>query len=211
MKLIFIGPEWSRRHKMQVTVCSVLWPANQGSGFHAAQCTGSLHTTFDSSCCALTTEEPFVSCCAQWKGARILYLKLAQDPKSIADFAKQLECESCISRIINMLQHPSKDPISVFALDVSSSKSSTQFGRLIALATLVMQAQMTGVLLSIILQLALADSNSLMQHMYEAGGLAPLHLLAMDCTKHTHPDIDTVRSIKLARHDVHAKLAQLYR
>ncbi|KAL0051936.1 hypothetical protein WJX82_004816 [Trebouxia sp. C0006] len=33
----------------------------------------------------------------------------------------------------------------------------------------------------------------------------------MDCTKHTHPDIDTVRSIKLARHDVHAKLAQLYR
>lgn len=152
-----------------------------------------------------------VLCHVQWKGARILYLKLAQDPKSIADFAEQLECESCISRIIHMLQHPSKAPISVFALDVSASKSFIQIGRLTALATLVMQAQMTGLLLSIILQLALADSNSLMQHTYEAGGLARLHLLAMDCTKHTHPEIDTLTSIKLVRHDVHAKLAQLYR
>ncbi len=175
------------------------------------ECTGSLHNTFKSSCCALATEETFVSCCVQWKGARILYLKLAHDPKSIAEFAEQLECESCISKIVHMLEHLSKDPISVFALDVSASKSSIQIGRLTALATLVMQAQMTGLLLSMILQLALANSNSLTQHIYEAGGLTLLHLLAMDCTKHTHPEIDTVRSIKLSRHDVHAKLAQLYR
>ncbi len=104
------------------------------------ECTGSLHNTFKSSCCALATEETFVSCCVQWKGARILYLKLAHDPKSIAEFAEQLECESCISKIVHMLEHPSKDPISVFALEVSASKSSIQTGRLTALATLVMQS-----------------------------------------------------------------------
>ncbi|KAL0027090.1 hypothetical protein WJX79_004843 [Trebouxia sp. C0005] len=51
----------------------------------------------------------------QWKGARILYLKLAQDPKSIVDFAEQLGCLSCISKITHMLDNPNTDPISIFA------------------------------------------------------------------------------------------------
>lgn len=153
----------------------------------------------------------FASWRVQWKGARILYLKLAQDPKSIAEFAEQLECQSCISKILHMLENPSKDPISVFALDVSASKSSTQIGRLIALATLVMQAQMTGLLLSMILQLALADSDFLIQHIYKDGGLPLLHNLAMGCTDHVHPDTEAAGDIKLLRRDVHAKLAQLYR
>ncbi len=152
----------------------------------------------------------FVSCRVQWKGARILYLKLAQDPKSIAEFAEQLECQSCISKMIHMLENPSKDPISTFALDVFASKS-IQIGRPASLVRSVMQAQMTGLLLSMILQLALSDSNSLTQHIYDAGGLPLLHTLAMDCTEHTHPEIEAAGSIKLLRRDVHAKLAQLYR
>ena len=70
---------------------------------------------------------------------------------------------------------------------------------------------MTGLLLSMILQLALADSNSLTQHIYEAGGVPLLHAIAMDRNEHTHPETEAARSIKLLRPDVHAKLAQLYR
>ena len=170
------------------------WPANQG--FHSAQCVGSLHTTFDSCCCALATEETFVSCCVQWKGARILYLKLAQDPKSIADFAEQLECQSCISKILHMLGYPSTDPISVFARDVSASKS-IQSSRHASLLRSVMQAQMTGLLLSMVLQLALADSNSLIQHTCEVGGLQLLLILAVGLFEPTHPEPESARSIKL--------------
>ncbi len=146
----------------------------------------------------------------QWKGARILYLKLAQDPKSIAEFAEQLECQSCISKILHMLENPSKDPISVFALDVSASNS-IQIGRPASLVRSVLQAQMTGLLLSMILQLALADSDFLIQHIYKDGGLPLLHNLAMGCTDHVHPDTEAAGDIKLLRRDVHAKLAQLYR
>jgi len=146
----------------------------------------------------------------QWKGARILYLKLAQDPKSIAEFAEQLECQSCISKILHMLENPSKDPISDFALDVSASNS-IQIGRPASLVRSVLQAQMTGLLLSMILQLALADSDFLIQHIYKDGGLPLLHNLAMGCTDHVHPDTEAAGDIKLLRRDVHAKLAQLYR
>jgi len=152
----------------------------------------------------------FASCRVQWKGARILYLKLAQDPKSIAEFAEQLECQSCISKILHMLENPSKDPISVFALDVSASNS-IQIGRPASLVRSVLQAQMTGLLLSMILQLALADSDFLIQHIYKDGGLPLLHNLAMGCTDHVHPDTEAAGDIKLLRRDVHAKLAQLYR
>ena len=171
----------------------------------------SLHSTFDSSCCALVTKKIFLLCCVQWKGARILYLKLAQDPKSIAEFAEQLERESCISKIIHMLGHPCKDPISinVFAVDISASKS-VHSSRPASMLEPVLEAQMTGLLLSMILQLALADSIPLIQHIYEAEGLLLLHVLAMDPFQHAHPET-TARSIKLLRHDVYAKLAQLYR
>jgi hypothetical protein len=152
----------------------------------------------------------FASWRVQWKGARILYLKLAQDPKSIAEFAEQLECQSCISKILHMLENPSKDPISVFALDVSASNS-IQIGRPASLVRSVLQAQMTGLLLSMILQLALADSDFLIQHIYKDGGLPLLHNLAMGCTDHVHPDTEAAGDIKLLRRDVHAKLAQLYR
>ncbi len=150
------------------------------------------------------------SCHVQWKGARILYLKLAQDPTSFAEFAEQLECQSCISKIIHMLKNPSKDPISVFALDVSASKS-TQISRCTSMVRSVMQAQMARLLLSIILQLALADSVSLIQHIYKAGGLPLLRSLAMDLSEHTHPETEAAVDIKLLRQDIRAKLAQLYR
>ena len=109
-----------------------------------------------------------------------------------------------------MLENPSKDPISVFALDVSASNS-IQIGRPASLVRSVLQAQMTGLLLSMILQLALADSDFLIQHIYKDGGLPLLHNLAMGCTDHVHPDTEAAGDIKLLRRDVHAKLAQLYR
>ncbi|DBA74909.1 TPA: hypothetical protein ACH3X2_009239 [Trebouxia sp. C0005] len=106
-----------------------------------------------------------------------------------------------------MLDNPNTDPISIFAPHFSAR----QIGRPTSMVRAVMQAQMTGLLLSLILQLALADSNSLTQHIYNAGGLSLLHNLAMDCTDLIHPETEAAGSIRLLHPDVHAKLAQLYR
>ncbi len=80
-----------------------------------------------------------------------------------------------------------------------------------SLIQLVMQNQMTGLLLSILLQLALADSHRLAQQIYKAEGLQLLHDTAMGCTDHAHPDSKAAGDVRQLRPDVHEKLVQLYR
>lgn len=75
----------------------------------------------------------------------------------------------------------------------------------------VMHAQMTGLLLSILIQLALADSHCLAKHLYKAEALQMLHDIAMARSQHVHPDLQDSADIRQLRPDVHEKLVQIYR
>ena len=70
---------------------------------------------------------------------------------------------------------------------------------------------MTGLLLSVLIRLALADSHCLAQHLYKVEALQLLHDIAMARTPHVHPELQDASDIKQLRPDVHAKLSQVYR
>ena len=74
-----------------------------------------------------------------------------------------------------------------------------------------MQAQMTGLLLGVLIQLSLADSHCLAQHIYKVEGLQLLHDIAMARTHHTHPESQDASEVKRLRPDVYEKLFQIYR
>ena len=71
---------------------------------------------------------------------------------------------------------------------------------------LVMQAQMTGLMLGVFIQLALADINSLAEHIFAKAGLQLLHSIALARTQHAHPELQDVSVVKQLRPDVHEKL-----
>lgn len=149
--------------------------------------------------------------CTQWRAVRLLHIKLQQGPRSTAEFAELPECRSKIDILVQLLATPAADPISHFPLDVSAS-TSIHIGRPPrSLIQQVMQAQMTGLLLGVLIQLALADSYCLAQHIYKVEGLQLLHDIAMARTQHAHPELQDANEIKRLRPDVHEKLLQVYR
>lgn len=75
----------------------------------------------------------------------------------------------------------------------------------------VMQAQMTGLILGALVQLALADSYSLAHHIHDVEGLQLLHNIAMARTQHAHPELQDGSEVKQLRPDVHEKVFQVYR
>ena len=147
----------------------------------------------------------------QWKGVRLLHLKLQQGLSSATEFAEQPECRAKIDVLVQLLASPTADPMTLFPLDVSASLS-MHIGRPPRLLIQqVMQAQMTGLLLGVLIQLALADSHCLAQHIYKVEGLQLLHDIAMARTQHAHPELQDASEVKQLRPDVHEKLFQLYR
>ena len=142
---------------------------------------------------------------------RLLHLKLQQGLSRATEFAEQPECRDKIDVLVQLLANPTADPMTLFPLDVSASLS-MHIGRPPRLMIQqVMQAQMTGLVLGVLLQLALADSHCLAQHIYKVEGLQLLHDIAMARTHHTHPELQDANEIKQLRPDVHEKLFQLYR
>ena len=122
------------------------------------------------------------------------------------------ECCSKIKTLVQLLANsPDVDPISCFPLDVSGS-TSLHIGRPPKrLIQQVMQAQMTGLILGVLVQLALADIYSLAHHIYDVEGLQLLHDIAMARTQHAHPELQDATEVKQLRPDVPKKLCQVYR
>ena len=139
----------------------------------------------------------------------MLHIKLQQDLHSSAEFLQQPECRSKTDTLVQLLSKVAADPMAVFPLDVSVSMHIGRPPR--PLIQQVMQAQMTGLLLSVFIQLALADSYCLAQHIYKTEGLQLLHDIAMARTQHAHPELQDASQVRRLRPDVHKKLLQLYR
>ncbi|KAL3140650.1 hypothetical protein ABBQ32_005216 [Trebouxia sp. C0010 RCD-2024] len=132
----------------------------------------------------------------QWRGVRLLHIKLQQGPRSAADFAELPDCRARIDVLVQLLTKPATDPMNQFPLDVSAS-TSMRIGRPPRhLIQQVMQAQMVGLVLGVLAQLALADSYSLAQHIYKLEGLQLLHDIAMGRTQHAHPELQDASEVR---------------
>ncbi|KAL3158223.1 hypothetical protein ABBQ38_010477 [Trebouxia sp. C0009 RCD-2024] len=146
----------------------------------------------------------------QWRGVRLLHIKLQQGPGSAAEFAELPDCRSRIDVLVQLLTNiPATDPMNHFPLDVSAS-TSMHIGRPPKdLIQQVMQAQMVGLVLGVLAQLALADSYCLAQHIYKVEGLQLMHDIAVGRTQHAHPELQDASEVKRLRPDVHEKLFQM--
>ena len=147
----------------------------------------------------------------QWKGARLLYIKLQQNGGSAAEFASQPKCRCKIVTLVQLLSNPDPDPMAIFPLDVSASTSMLISRLPMSMVQRIMHAQMAGLLLGILIQLAFADSHCLAKYLYKAEALQLLHDIAMARSQHVHPDLQDSADIKQLRPDVHEKLVQIYR
>ena len=143
---------------------------------------------------------------------RLLHVKLQQGQTSAAAFAELPECRRLIATLVQLFQTaPASNPVDLFPLDVSAS-TAIQIGRPpLNLIQPVMQAQMTGLVLGVLIQLALADIHDLAEHMQATGGLQLLHTIALVRIRPTHPELQDVSVVKQMRPDVHEKLLQVYR
>ncbi|KAL3158351.1 hypothetical protein ABBQ38_010590 [Trebouxia sp. C0009 RCD-2024] len=131
----------------------------------------------------------------QWTGVRLLHIKLQQSQTSAADFAGLPECRDLITELVQLLNSvPALDPISLFPLDVSASISIHVGHPPMHLIRQVMRAQMTGLVLGVLVQLALANIPSLADDIYMARGLQLLHGIALAHTPHAHPELSEAAS-----------------
>ena len=148
---------------------------------------------------------------------------LLSDPLNVLNFARDSKnpCApavggpptapgAVIKKIVQLLEHPIANPDAALRGDILFTFSSAEE----VPVKEVLQAQMAGMLLSILLQLSFADDVELKQQLLEAEALQLLCKLAIGKTDHYHPSVvpraDSVQ-VQLLRPDVQAKLAELYK
>ena len=114
-----------------------------------------------------------------------------------------------IKLVVELLQQPLQHPEAVFcyeARDLYTRLPVESHRRL----PVVMQAQLAGLLLSILLMLSLADNTELKQHLHHEHAEQLLLRLARNQTDHAHPYL-MMQVLQEERPDVLVKLTELYR
>ncbi len=124
---------------------------------------------------------------------RILYLGLLKAPLNVHNFARNslnrtqhpnatapVEPGAVITKVVQLLRRPVQDLTLTFLADTAAafpnnSKDATSSEE----ARAVMRTQFAGVLLSIVLQLSLADDNDLKRQLHDAGAEQLLCKLAL--------------------------------
>ncbi len=154
-----------------------------------------------------------------------MYLELLKGHLNVLSFAREsvnptqhpaaataTEPGSVIRRLVQLLARPVQDPNITFAEDIAAAYPDNPEEATSTEARTVMQTQLVGILLSIILQLSLADDSDLRHQLHEAGAELLLCKMAIGKTDHIHPDLEPqAKVISDARPDIHTKMIQLYR
>ena len=162
----------------------------------------------------------------QWKGVRFLYLELAKSPLHAINFGRnssdpvqpvdsdpaqpdegqtQVLPGAVVRKIVDMLSNPVDHPDELFADDVARSSAEA-----FAVET-VMQAQLAGMLLSIVLTLSLSVDSNLKRQLHDAGAGQLLCKLALGKTAHSHPEDAQAQLVKDSRPEVYGKIQELYK
>ena len=149
---------------------------------------------------------------AQWRGVQMLYLYLLHDPLHILAFSKETADlpPVAIRLILQLLQSPLANPEQVFPEDVQQARVRMPVDSGSHLP--VIQAQLAGLLLSILLVLCLADNAELKQLLHAEHVEDILLKLAWNQTANMHPYLKaSVGILERDRPDVLSKLTALYR
>ena len=151
--------------------------------------------------------------CMQWRGLQMLYLHLLKDPLNIEAFASQSEVApaTVIKLVVELLQQvqPLQDPGKGLSEGVQNQQTTAPVETHLHLPS-VMQAQLSGLLLSILLILSLSDNVRLKQLLHNAEAEQLLLKLARNETSNVHPYL---RHSILEKEcpGVLSKLVELYR
>jgi len=122
-----------------------------------------------------------------------------------------VQLEDIVRKVVELLSGPTSAPSTLFAEDVAASGVSEEVS-----ATrdfrILLQAQLAGLLLSIILQLSLLGDSSLKLQLHDAGAEQLLCKLALGKSNHCHPELDPRANLmQNSRPDVHNKMIELYK
>ena len=143
----------------------------------------------------------------------MLYVHLLKDPVNIVAFASQSQVDpaTVIKVVMNLLQNvqPVENPGDIFSEEMQHLQNSTPEASHPHLPC-VIQAQLSGLLLSILLILSLSDNVSLKQLLYDAEAEQLLLKLARNETNNVHPYLRH-RILEQECPGVLSKLVELYR
>ena len=159
----------------------------------------------------------------QWKGVRILYLEVLKGPLHVISFARdssnpvqpqgqaQVQPGAIVRKVVELLSALPSAPSTLFAEDVAASGVSEEVSATRDFRVLL-QAQLAGVLLSVILQLSLLGDSNLKLQLHDAGAEQLLCKLALGKSTHYHPELDPLATLmQNSRPDVHNKMIELYK
>ena len=149
----------------------------------------------------------------QWRGLQMLYVHFLKDPLNIVAFASQSEVEpaAVINLVVQLLQQGQlhEDPGNGFSDEMQNLQNTTPVESHLHLPS-VLQAQLSGLALSILLILSLSDSVSLKQLLHEAEAEHLLLRLARNETSNAHPYLRH-KVLEKECPAVLSKLVELYR